>query len=128
VTPVSDAPARVATLCEQCGQTDDHPKVHLGSLGGAVVSKHHDCLSAAEEQALRDSAQEEGSGPKASAIIDACKSGTKGAELVELIQSGDLPQAEGLVQKAQAEREAADHGTVVVDIGDGFSGEEADRG
>jgi hypothetical protein len=82
---------RALSECEQCGQTDDHPKVHIGE-----ITKHHDCLSAVEEQMLRDSAQEKDSGPKASAIIDAAKKGTRGAKLVELIESGKLPQAEGL--------------------------------
>jgi hypothetical protein len=82
---------RALSECEQCGQIDDHPKVHIG-----VITKHHDCLSAAEEQMLRDSAQEKDSGPKASAIIDAAKKGARGAKLVELIESGKLPQAEGL--------------------------------
>jgi hypothetical protein len=82
---------RALSECEQCGQTDDHPKVHIGE-----ITKHHDCLSAVEEQMLRDSAQEKDSGPKASAIIDAAKKGARGAKLVELIESGKLPQAEGL--------------------------------
>jgi hypothetical protein len=30
--------ARTATTCEQCGQTDDHPKLHYG-----VQTFHHDC-------------------------------------------------------------------------------------
>jgi hypothetical protein len=82
---------RALSTCEQCGQEDDHPKVHIGA-----ITKHHDCLSAAEERALRDSAQEKDSGPKASAIIDACKKGTRGEKLVALIEGGKLPQAEGL--------------------------------
>ena len=85
---------RAATQCDQCGQVDDHPKVHLGD-----VTKHNDCLSVTEERAVRDSAQEKDSGPKASAIIDAAKKGTHGDELLELIQSGKLPQAEGLYAK-----------------------------
>lgn len=87
---------RVPTTCEHCGQTDDHPKVHLGQ-----VTKHHDCLSVAEEQALCDSGQAEGSGPKASAIIKACKEGARGDKLLTLIQDPEaLPQAEGLHHKA----------------------------
>jgi len=83
---------RASTVCEQCGQNDDHPKVHIG-----LVTKHHDCLSAAEERELRDSAQEKDSGPKASAVIDACKKGARGEELLKLIQDpAKLPQAEGL--------------------------------
>jgi len=88
---------RVSTTCDFCGGHDDHPKAHLGA-----VTKHHDCLSAAEDRQLRDSAQEEGSGPKASAVIDACKDGTRGDKLLKLILSGDLPQAEGLYAKAGA--------------------------
>jgi hypothetical protein len=109
---------RALSECEQCGQIDDHPKVHgLSGIpqfnpdGTPVMvenaygqrvqlvlpsSKHHDCLSASEERLLRDSAQEKDSGPKASAIIDAAKKGARGAKLVELIESGKLPQAEGL--------------------------------
>lgn len=94
---------RASTTCEQCGQHDDHPKVHIG-----VITKHHDCLSAAEEGMLRGSAQEKDSGPKASAIIDACKKGARGEDLLALIQDGKLPQAEGLAHKAQLEAETGD--------------------
>jgi hypothetical protein len=97
--------------CEQCGQVDDHPKVHIldpDAATGPVRTRHHDCLSADDEQMLRDSGQTKGSGPKASAIIDACKDGTKGDDLRELIVSGELPQAEGLHEKAQLEAEGAD--------------------
>lgn len=80
---------RAQTTCDFCGATDDHPKVHLGA-----VTKHHDCLSYTEEQVLIESGQEKGA-PKASAIIEAAKSGTRGAKLLELIQSGDLPKATG---------------------------------
>jgi hypothetical protein len=80
---------RVATLCDQCGQTDTHPKAHVG-----LTTKHHDCLSHSEEQQLVQSGQEKGQ-PKASAVIEACKGGTKGDDLLALIQSGDLPKATG---------------------------------
>lgn len=104
MTPVADQ--RAQTRCVQCGQTDDHPKIHIGSLGsGDVATKHHDCLSVAEEQAARGSAQVADSGPKVSAIIDAAKSGTRGPDLVDLILSGALPAAEGLAEKAQLEAE-----------------------
>lgn len=82
---------RAPSECQQCGQVDDHPKVHIGE-----VTKHHDCLSATEERMLRDSAQEKDSGPKASAVIDACKKGARGEKLLALIEDGKLPQAEGL--------------------------------
>jgi hypothetical protein len=92
--------------CEQCGQTDDHPKAHIGYLNSEQIrTLHHDCLSADDEQMLRDSAQARDSGPKASAIIDACKAGTKGDKLRKLIDSGELPQAEGLHEQRQLELE-----------------------
>jgi hypothetical protein len=127
---------RAQTQCDQCGQIDDHPKVHGSSLvpvlsddgspvmeptplpGGGwgelrqkmrATSKHHDCLSHSEEQLLRNSAQTKGAGPKASAIIDACKGGVRGDKLLALIQSGKLPVSEGLHEQAQiaAEKEMA---------------------
>lgn len=98
--------AHALDRCEQCGQTDDHPKVHIGDLdSGKIRTTHHDCLSADHEQMLRDSAQARDSGPKASAVIDACKGGAKGDELRALIVSGELPQAEGLAERAQLEAE-----------------------
>lgn len=80
---------RVPTLCDFCGATDTDPKVHLGT-----VTKHHDCLSHVEEQVLVESGQEKGA-PKASAIIEAAKGGTRGPALLDLILSGDLPKATG---------------------------------
>lgn len=93
--------AHVHDRCEQCGQIDDHPKVHIGDLDlQRIRTLHHDCLSADDEQMLRDSGQLRDSGPKASAVIDACKGGAKGDKLRKLIESGDLPQAEGLHEQA----------------------------
>lgn len=99
--------AHASDRCEQCGQTDDHPKVHIGDLdSGKIRTTHHDCLSADHEQMLRDSAQARDSGPKASAVIDACKGGAKGDELRKLIADPDaLPQAEGLAERRQLEAE-----------------------
>ena len=97
---------RAQTQCDQCGQIDDHPKAHIAKVG-EVLSVHHDCLSAADEKMLRDSAQAEGAGPKASAVIDSCKGGVRGDKLVALIESGKLPQAEGLHERAQLEAEGA---------------------
>jgi hypothetical protein len=103
-------PARKPTTCDQCGQTDDHPKVHgstatvqnIDGVATLVLStKHYDCLSAAEEAMERESAQEKGAGAKVSAVIDAAKGGTRGEKLIALIESGKLPQAEGLYQKNQ---------------------------
>jgi hypothetical protein len=67
---------RVPTLCEQCGQTDDHPKIHLGAR-----TTHHDCLSYADEQTVRASSD------TAAAIIDACKGGKRGPKLLSHIES-----------------------------------------
>lgn len=67
---------RVATECEHCGQVDDHPKVHIGD-----VTKHHDCLSRAEEDQVK------GSSETAAQIIDACKGGKRGAKLLAHIDS-----------------------------------------
>ena len=72
---------RTDTRCDQCGQIDDHPKVHLGQ-----VTKHNDCLAYDEEVAVRGSAQPK-SMVAASAIIDKCKSGTKGAKLLAFIEA-----------------------------------------
>lgn len=100
--------AHVQDRCEQCGQIDDHPKVHI-SEGGVIRTRHHDCLSVDDEQMVRDSAQARGSGPKASAVIDACKNGAKGDELRALIQDPDaLRQAEGLHERAQLEAEGVE--------------------
>jgi hypothetical protein len=68
---------RVATVCDQCGQTDDHPKVHLGS----GPSKHHDCLSASEKEMVSASS------PQAEKIIDACVKGKRGKHLLAVIES-----------------------------------------
>lgn len=57
--------------CDQCGQTDDHPKVH--SFGGGT--HHHDCLSADAKAELIASA------PHAQAIIEAAESGVRGDDL-----------------------------------------------
>jgi hypothetical protein len=67
---------RVATQCDQCGQVDDHPKVHIQE-----ITKHNDCLSVSEKQMVADSS------PVAAGIIDACEGGLRGAELLAHIES-----------------------------------------
>ena len=57
--------------CDQCGQTDDHPKVH--GFGGST--HHHDCLSADQKAELAASSD------KAAATIAAAESGVHGDEL-----------------------------------------------
>ena len=71
--------ARVATQCDQCGQTDDHPKVHIGE-----VTKHHDCLSFTERQMVIGANQ--ATPDAAEKIITACEKGKRGDELTAYIQ------------------------------------------
>lgn len=80
---------RAQTTCDHCGQTDDHPKAHIG-----LVTKHHDCLSADEKRTLVESTQTKGA-PKASAVIEACEGGARGDKLLDKILSGNLPKATG---------------------------------
>jgi len=67
---------RTNTRCDYCGQTDDHPKVHIGE-----VTKHNDCLSA-DEKAMVVAAS-----PVAADIIAACEGGLKGDDLLAQIVS-----------------------------------------
>lgn len=67
---------RVPTTCDQCGQTDDHPKVHFGA-----TTKHHDCLSFTEKQ------QVAGSSDLAAKIIASCEGGKRGPDLLAHIES-----------------------------------------
>jgi hypothetical protein len=91
---------RAVDECAQCGQSDDHPKVHLlgvtdfvdGQPVPGVISKHHDCLSANEERVLTDSPQQPGA-VKVSAIIREAKGGRRGGELLEFI-TGDHKKAD----------------------------------
>jgi hypothetical protein len=71
--------ARVATQCDQCGQTDDHPKVHIGE-----VTKHHDCLSFLEREMVIGANQAtDGAAEK---IIVACEKGKRGDDLLAFIE------------------------------------------
>lgn len=75
--------ARAISQCDQCGQVDDHPKAHIGSmLTGEVVSKHHDCLS------VRERALVQSGNPDAERIITACVDGARGDKLLAVIQKG----------------------------------------
>lgn len=67
--------ARALTQCAQCGQTDDHPKIHLGE-----VTRHHDCLPFADRQIVADSS------PVALTIIEACEGGLRGDDLLAMIR------------------------------------------
>lgn len=59
--------------CLQCGQTDDHPKLHLAD-GGEVRSWHHDCLPADVREAHAEF-------PRVSRVIEAAESGIHGDDL-----------------------------------------------
>lgn len=69
--------SRTPTTCDHCEQTDTDPKVH----GVDGSTKHHDCLSASEERRLRESSD------VTAEVIDACKAGAKGADLLKVIRS-----------------------------------------
>ena len=59
------------STCDQCGQSDDHPKVH--SFGGGT--HHHDCLSVAQKADIATSSEH------GAAIIAQAVSGVHGDEL-----------------------------------------------
>jgi hypothetical protein len=62
--------------CDQCGQYDDHPKVHAYEGG----TWHHDCLPADRRAELVASSEQ------AKAIVEACEGGKRGAKLLAHIQ------------------------------------------
>jgi hypothetical protein len=70
---------RVQSTCEQCGKTDDHPKVHIGTTATEPdVVYHHDCLPARlRAQVVAD--------PKAADIVAACEGGKRGQDLLDHI-------------------------------------------
>ncbi|GAB3884663.1 RING finger protein [Terrabacter terrigena] len=71
-----------ATRCDQCGQIDDHPKVHVFN-GGTF---HHDCLS----YDLRSDLMQD---DRVAAIITAAEGGTRGAKLRAHIAKLDSQEA-----------------------------------
>jgi hypothetical protein len=72
--------ARAQVTCEQCGQTDDHPKVHIGA-----VTKHYDCLSAAEKQQTIEAIPSDPDAVPTADIIAKAESGTHGNDLLSFI-------------------------------------------
>ena len=68
---------RASTQCDQCGQTDDHPKIHFAD--GAT--KHHDCLSHTEKAMAVESSD------VAAKVIAACEGGKRGEKLLAHIES-----------------------------------------
>jgi hypothetical protein len=67
--------ALTPTACDQCGQSDDHPKLHYG-----IETYHHDCIPARVRRDLGDD-------PIVPQIIEAAESGTRGAALRSHIES-----------------------------------------
>lgn len=57
----------VPTACDQCGQTDDHPKLHYGA-----ETFHHDCTPARIRAEVP---------PRVVEIIEAAEGGTRGDKL-----------------------------------------------
>lgn len=87
------------TRCGQCGQSDDHPKIHFAE----ARSVHFDCMSVEELETATGAAQDEGSGPKHSAVAEAARAGVHGDDLRAAIQGQGkrkLRQAEGLHHRA----------------------------
>lgn len=75
---------RFQTQCDQCGQSDDHPKWSDGT-----VQKHHDCMSISERNFVSSTS------PRAAEIIAACIDGLRGDELRAFIQA---PSPEEVLQ------------------------------
>jgi recombinational DNA repair protein (RecF pathway) len=89
------APVNVSR-CDQCGQVDDHPKVHYSDGG----TRHHDCLSVDQKAELAASSD------KAAAIIAAAESGTHGdelrAQIFDLHKADPAAEAEAIVNTPEA--------------------------
>lgn len=68
---------RAAVQCDQCGQTDDHPKVHVDN----GQTYHHDCLPFRLRQVVIETSEH------GKDIIEAAESGIRGDQLVSHIQS-----------------------------------------
>lgn len=68
------------TGCDQCGQVDDHPKLHYGTQ-----TWHHDCVPAPVKQIVLDGAHG-ASRDVTAAVFDACENGTRGDALRAHIQ------------------------------------------
>lgn len=63
-----------------CGQTDDHPKLHYGDQ-----TYHHDCLPAPIEEEIRAGLAADMS--LLVSVIDTCKGGLRGPDLLAHIQA-----------------------------------------
>jgi hypothetical protein len=95
--------ARVQQACDGCGQSDDHPKLHYGG----AETYHHDCIP---YRVLRDlttvgtfidgqyvetpgvEMHEDAAAEVARLvnIVDACKGGLKGDDLLAYIQEEEV--------------------------------------
>ena len=90
-SPAEDNRPHAYTRCDNCGQTDDHPKLHYGA-----ETYHHDCIPA---RVLDDCNLELGDGlPE---IIEACKAGKRGDALRKAI-----PDIKDRAMKATARKVA----------------------
>ncbi|HEY3718357.1 MAG TPA: hypothetical protein VGL39_27860 [Jatrophihabitantaceae bacterium] len=65
----------IPTGCEQCGQFDDHPKVHYGGR-----TWHHDCTPAPVKAEILAGAHSV-SADVTAAVFAACEGGLRGHEL-----------------------------------------------
>jgi hypothetical protein len=80
---------RAVLACEQCGQTDDHPKHHFGT-----ETRHHDCDPAHVVRQLEAAAEVDDPDIAAHAkraldIRKTALSGTRGAKLLAHIEKLD---------------------------------------
>lgn len=72
---------RAVTACDQCGGSDDHPKVHYG-----LNTWHHDCTPAkVREEILRGTIHAVDSSVLAK-VFEAAANGVRGDELLGHIQ------------------------------------------
>lgn len=91
------------TACDQCGQTDDHPKLHYG-----METYHHDCCPV---RVHVDVTAHPVVGPVVAATIDAAKRGVHGdalrAHIAELHAGVPSPAAVAHLDPAQVAAMAA---------------------
>lgn len=95
------------TQCAQCGQTDDHPKAHIGDAFGTgnIVTRHLDCLPINEVEGLRN---DPNFGALNGLAIDAAVAGTHGDDLRALI-AAQQDQRAAIVAATEAPAGPADN-------------------
>lgn len=72
--------AHEKTACDQCGQVDDHPKVHVFDGG----TWHHDCTPHSVKQQILTGVHGVAA-EVTGAVFDACEGGLRGDDLREHI-------------------------------------------